>query len=304
MPFDTNVLKPAFAIEISGVDGADISAEDVASLKAIGATFPVMVLRDQHLTEEQQVAFGEQFGPLDTNYGRSDYARGLRVDLLGVSNVGDGDGLLAADDRRRALDMGNKYWHTDSSFKDIPAHLSMLYGVRVTTSGGETQFADLRAGYETLPDDMKRLAQPLVALHSATHSRKMMGFDGFTEGLRDELEKTAAHEVVRELPETGRKTLYLSAHASQIVGLSVPVGRVLLHELIEHATSPEHVFTHHWRENDLVIWDNRCTMHRLRRYRATSEARVLRRVTTLDPAFPARDPAKVIVPDWLAAEAA
>jgi alpha-ketoglutarate-dependent 2,4-dichlorophenoxyacetate dioxygenase len=226
------------------------------------------------------------------------------MDLLGVSNVGEGEELLAADDRRRPLDMGNKFWHTDSSFKDIPAHLSMLYGVRVATSGGETQFADLRAGYDTLSDDMKRLAHPLVALHSAVHSRRMMGFDEFTEGLRDELEKTVAHDVVRELPETGRRTLYLSSHASGIVGLPVPVGRVLLHELIEHATSPDNVFTHNWRENDLVIWDNRCTMHRLRRYKASTDARVLRRVTTQDPAFPARDPAKVIVPDWLAAEAA
>lgn len=304
MPFDTSVLKEGFAIEILGVDGSDISGEDVATLKSLSQTYPVMILRDQHLNEDQQAAFGEKFGPLDTNYGRSDYARGLRIDLLGVSNVGEGQELLAADDRRRALDMGNKFWHTDSSFKDIPAHLSMLYGVRVAKIGGETQFADLRAGYETLSDEMKRLAEQLVALHSATHSRRMMGFDEFTEGLRDELENFVAHEVVRVLPETGRKTLYLSAHASQIVGLSVPVGRVLLHELIEHATSPGNVFTHNWRANDLVIWDNRCTMHRLRRYRATQEARVLRRVTTLDPAFPARDLAKVIVPDWLAAEAA
>lgn len=304
MPFDTNILKAGFAVEVVRLDGSNISDGDASSLKSLSLTFPVMVLRDQHLTEHQQVAFGQKFGPLDTNYGKSDYARGLRTDLLGVSNVLDGDELLAADDRRRALDMGNKFWHTDSSFKDIPAHFSMLYGVRVVSSGGETQFADLRAGYDGLPDEMKKLAEPLVALHSAVHSRRMMGFDEFNAGLRDELEKSFAHDVVRVLPETGRKTLYLSSHASQIIGLSVPVGRVLLHELIEYATGQANVFTHQWRQNDLVIWDNRCTMHRLRRYKASQEARVLRRVTTLDPAFPARDPERVIVPDWLAAAAA
>lgn len=304
MTVTTNVLKPGFAAEILGIDAANASDADIAALKRLSLEFPVIVLPDQHLSQEQQVAFGERFGPLDSNYGRSDYARGLRIDLLGVSNVDEDEKILPADDRRRALDMGNKFWHTDSSFKDVPAHLSMLYGVRVAKVGGETQFADLRAAWDTLSDDLKRVAEPLVALHSAVHARKMMGFDEFTAGIREELERQFAHDIVRVLPETGRKSLYLSSHASSIVGLPVPVGRVLLHELTEHATQPDNVYSHKWRTNDLAIWDNRCTLHRMRRYRTGEEARVLRRVTTLDPAFPARDPASVTVPDWLAVEAA
>ena len=246
----------------------------------------------------------QALAPLNTNaMGRRTYNAGMRIDLLNVTNVGGDEELVEALDRRRLLDMGNKFWHTNSSFKEVTAHLSMLYGVQVAGQGGETQFADMRAGYDALSDDWKRLIEPLVAAHSPTHSRVMLGFNDFNPDDKD-MHVSFAHDLVRTLPETGRKSLYLSAHASHIVGLPLPVGRMLLHELTELATTQSNVYTHKWRTNDFVIWDNRCTMHRLRRYKASAEPRALRRVTTLDPTFPARDPESIVVPDWVLNEAA
>jgi alpha-ketoglutarate-dependent 2,4-dichlorophenoxyacetate dioxygenase len=293
-----------FAAEIEGVDAARADPADVAAIREAMRDYAVVVLPDQHMSEAEQVAFGASFGPLDTNaMGRRTYNAGMREDLLNVTNVAGEDRLVDALDRRRLLDMGNKLWHTDSSFKEVTAHLSMLYGVQVAGQGGETQFADMRAGYDALSDDWKRLIEPLVAAHSPTYSRVMLGFTDFNPEDKD-MQVSFAHDLVRTLPETGRKTLYLSAHASHIVGLPLPVGRMLLHELTELATTQGNVYTHKWRTNDFVIWDNRCTMHRLRRYRASAEARALRRVTTLDPTFPARDPESVVVPDWVLDEAA
>jgi alpha-ketoglutarate-dependent 2,4-dichlorophenoxyacetate dioxygenase len=298
-------LRRGFAAEVVGVDAASASAADVAAIKAAMVEYGVLVLRDQRMTEDEQVRFGSMFGPLDTSrVASSNYRRGMREDLAGFSNVDEELGLLPPTDRRRLLDLGNKLWHADSTFKPVPAHLSMLYGVKVTAEGGETQFADLRAGYDALSDDWKRLIEGLVALHSAVHARVLLGFDEWTPEQRRELEKLVAYDIVRTLPDSGRKTLFLSAHASHIVGLPVPVGRMLLHELTELATTQDNVYAHTWRPNDFVIWDNRCTMHRLRRYKASSERRIMRRVTTQDPAFPARDPATVSVPDWVQNDAA
>jgi alpha-ketoglutarate-dependent 2,4-dichlorophenoxyacetate dioxygenase len=298
-------LKAGFAARIEGIDAARADDADVAAVKAAFVEHSVIVLPDQHLSEEEQVAWGAKFGPLDVNKVASKrYNVGLRQDLLGVSNAGADFMPIPPTDPRRLLDMGNKFWHTDSSFKSVTAHLSMLYGIRVASDGGQTQFADLRAAYDGLTADWKAMIEGLVAAHSATHSRVMLGFDDWTPEQFEHRSRTYCHDIVRTLPESGRRSLYLSAHASHIVGLPIPVGRMLLHELTELATAPDNVYSHVWRQNDFVIWDNRCTMHRLRRYRAGAEARVLRRVTTLDPTFPERDPAMVTVPDWVADEAA
>ena len=297
-------LMPGFAAEIAGVDAARASDADVAAVKAAMVEYGVVVLPDQHVTEEEQVAWGARFGPLDSNPFAASYNRGMRDDLLGVANAGADGKPYEATDRRRLLDMGNKFWHTDSSYKEVTAHLSMLYGIRVSSEGGETQFADMRAAYDALSPDMRALVEGLVAEHDGVHARVMLGFDDWNADQRNNLGRKYAHDLVRTLPESGRKSLYLSAHASQIVGLPTPVGRMLLHELTELATTQGNVYSHKWRTNDLVIWDNRCTMHRLRRYKASAEARVLRRVTTLDPAFPARDPAAVTVPAWVLDRAA
>ena len=305
MTIKVTPLMPGFAARIAGVDAARASDADVGAVKAAMVEYGVVVLPDQRLTEEEQVAWGARFGPLDSNpLARNSYNKGMRDDLLGVANAGADGKPFEATDRRRLLDMGNKFWHTDSSFKAVTAHLSMLYGIRVATEGGETQFADMRAAYDALSPDMRDLVEGLVAEHSATHARVMLGFDDWNADQLADLGRVFAHDLVRTLPESGRRSLYLSSHAARISGLPTPVGRMLLHELTELATTQDNVYTHSWRTNDLVIWDNRCTMHRLRRYKASAEARILRRVTTLDPTFPARDPAAVTVPAWVLDRAA
>jgi alpha-ketoglutarate-dependent 2,4-dichlorophenoxyacetate dioxygenase len=304
MAVKITTLEPGFAARIEGLDAANPTDADIAAFKAAMVQHAVAVLPGQDLSPDAQVAFAERFGPLDSNpYAQRSYNTGLRQDLLSISNA-DGEAPADVMDRRRMLDLGNKLWHSDSSFKAVPAHYSMLYAIRLPAEGGDTQFADLRAGYDDLTPEMKRLIEGLVAEHSVMHSRRMLGFDDWFPEQREAMGGYVAHDLVRTLPESGRKTLYLSAHASHIVGLPVPIGRMLLHELTEAATTPDKVYSHRWTEGDLVIWDNRCTLHRLRRYRASDEVRELRRVTTLAPEFPARDPTTVTVAPWVIEQAA
>ena len=291
-------LTPAFAARIDGIDAARASEADIAFIRKALVDHCVLVLPNQMLSGDEQADFAARFGELDSYSQMSgDYARGMRNDLLQVSNLGEDGRPVGAEDRQRLLDMGNRFWHTDASFKPVPAHLSMLYGITVTREGGETQFADMRAAWDSLDQDRRELVEGLAAEHSSTTARRWLGFDDF------DLDNPAVtgcvtHELVRVLPETGRKTLYLSAHADHIVGMPVPTGRLLLAELTEHATRPGNVFTHTWTEGDLVIWDNRCTMHRSCRYRGDRETRQLRRASTMAPEFAARSGSELTVPDW------
>jgi alpha-ketoglutarate-dependent 2,4-dichlorophenoxyacetate dioxygenase len=188
------------------------------------------------------------------------------------------------DDTRRFDQLGNRLWHTDGSFRRIPAALSMLYAHRVPRPGpvgkGETEFADLRAAHDALPAATKAEVEDLVALHDIAWSRAQLGFTELLFGEKDVL-LPVPQRVVRVHPGSKRKTLYLAAHASAILGWPLPDGRLLLRELIEHATRRDFVYRHEWREGDLVIWDNRCTMHRGRAF-DEHEVRDLRRVTTRD----------------------
>jgi alpha-ketoglutarate-dependent 2,4-dichlorophenoxyacetate dioxygenase len=291
-------LSPAFAARIEGIDAARASEADVAFIREAMKTHCVVVLPGQAIDGDEQADFAARFGELDSYEKMSgDYARGMRKDLLNVSNLGEDGKPVGSEDRRRLLDMGNRFWHTDASFKHVPAHLSMLYGITVTRDGGETQFADMRVAWDSLDDDRKELVEGLAAEHSSTTARRFLGFNDFRED-NPAVTNRVTHDLVRVLPETGRKTLYLSSHADHIVGMPVPNGRLLLSELTEHATRPENVFTHVWSAGDLVIWDNRCTMHRSCRYRADRETRQLRRASTVAPEFAARDPAGIEVPAW------
>jgi len=291
-------LEPAFAARIEGIDAACASDADIAFVREALIEHCVIVLPDQVIDGDQQADFAARFGTLDAYEKMSgDYARGMRKDLLNVSNLGDDGKPVGPGERRRELDMGNRFWHTDASFKTVPAHLSMLYGITVTGKGGETQFADMRAAWDMLDAERKELVEGLVAEHSSTTARRWLGFNDFDES-NPAVANSVTHDLVRVLPETGRKTLYLSAHADHIVGMPIPGGRLLLSELTEHATQPGNVFTHTWSAGDLVIWDNRCTMHRSCPYRADRETRQLRRASTIAPEFAARDAAGVQVPDW------
>jgi alpha-ketoglutarate-dependent 2,4-dichlorophenoxyacetate dioxygenase len=176
--------------------------------------------------------------------------------------------------------LGNRLWHTDASFQDPPGRYSLLSAKIIPPVGAETEFADMRAAYDALPSDMKAQLEGLRVHHSIAHSRQTLGFE-FSQEEQDIL-RGAVHPLIRTLPRSQRKSLYVASHASRIIDWPVPEGRLLLRELMEHATQPQFVYRHVWREGDLVIWDNRATMHRARPFADTRYRRELRRVTTLD----------------------
>jgi alpha-ketoglutarate-dependent 2,4-dichlorophenoxyacetate dioxygenase len=277
-------LHPLFAAEVDGVDlSRPLGDADRGALVDAIDRYSVLVFRNQPLTDDQQVEFAKRFGPLE-NYGslnsRKRPMRLARPEIADVSNLTTADRVYAPTSRQRGNNLANQLWHTDSSFKTPPGHLSMLSAHAVPSWGGETQFADMRAAYDDLPDALKARIAGLRAEHSILYSRALIGFEDFPEHVREQL-PPVEQPLVRLHPGSGRKTLYLAAHAAHIVGMPVPEGRLLLRDLMEHATQREYVYTHHWRESDLVVWDNRCTMHRGRPF-PEDEPRDMRRVTTAD----------------------
>jgi alpha-ketoglutarate-dependent 2,4-dichlorophenoxyacetate dioxygenase len=281
-------LHPVFAAEIAGVDvGRPLDAATLRALNEAIDRYAVVVFHGQELDDERQMAFARQFGELELpRSGRADVKRRLRPEISDISNLDEQNRLRGRDDPRRFDQLGNRLWHTDGSFRRVPAALSMLYAHRVPARGprgnGETEFADLRAAYDALPELTKDEIEDLVALHDIAWSRGQLGFNDLLFGEKDVL-PPVPQRLVRRHPGSGRKTLYIAAHASEIVGWPVPDGRLLLRELIEHATVRDFVYRHEWRAGDLVIWDNRCTMHRGRAF-DEREVRDLRRVTTRDVA--------------------
>ncbi len=269
-----------FVGDVVGVDLRQrLGADEVAAIEAGMDRFGVLVFRDQPLDDVQQLAFSRNFGTLETATG--DLAQGeqrrLSMEVNDISNVAKDGSLLARDDRRRLFGLGNMLWHSDSSFKAVPAKYSLLSGRVVPPRGGNTQFADMRAAWDTLDAETRALVEPLVCEHTQIHSRGVLGFTDFTD---DERRRFAPvlQRLVRTHPVTRRKSLFLSSHAGGIVGWLVPEARNLLRDLAEHATQRERVHAHVWRQHDLVMWDNRVTMHRARRY-DPAERRDLRRTT-------------------------
>ncbi|HEX3862924.1 MAG TPA: TauD/TfdA family dioxygenase [Stellaceae bacterium] len=281
-------LHPLFVGEISGIDiSRPLDAATVQALNKAIDRYAVLVFHDQTLDDERQMAFARQFGELEIpRSGNADVKRRLRPEIADISNLDADNQRRGRDDPRRFDQLGNRLWHTDGSFRRVPAALSMLYAHRVPKPGplgkGETEFADMRAAYDALPDATKAEIDDLVALHDIAWSRGQLGFNELLFGERQVL-PPVPQRLVRRHPGSGRKTLYVAAHASEIVGWPLPDGRLLLSELIEHATRREFVYRHAWREGDLVIWDNRCTMHRGRAF-DENEIRDLRRATTRDVA--------------------
>jgi alpha-ketoglutarate-dependent 2,4-dichlorophenoxyacetate dioxygenase len=280
-------LHPLFVGEVSGIDlTRALSDAEVREIQQAIDRFAVLVFHDQKLDDESQFVFARRFGPIEPPQAYSGRRRLSRAEFADVSNL-DADGKpRARDDRRRMNSLGNRLWHTDASFRRVPGALSMLFAHSVPEPGpegdGDTEFTDLRAAYDALPDGIKTMIDGLVAEHSIFHSRATIGFTDFTEEERAAM-PPAPQLLVRRHPGSGRRTLYIAAHASHIVGWPVPEGMLLLRELIEHATQPEFVYRHRWRAGDLVIWDNRCTMHRGRPFDET-QRRDLRRITTQDTA--------------------
>jgi alpha-ketoglutarate-dependent 2,4-dichlorophenoxyacetate dioxygenase len=245
--------------------------------------YAVLVFRGQPLSDEEQLAFAERFdGKLHAKTGAAVLGKNRfgNEALTDISNVDETGAILRADDRRRAYGLGNRLWHTDASFQDPPGRYSMLHARVVPAVAADTEFADMRAAYDALDSDLKAQVENLRAHHSIAYSRQTLGF----EFSADEAAKLAGavHPLVRTNPRTRRRSLYLASHASRIVDWPVPEGRLLLRDLIEHATQPRFVYRHRWRVGDLVIWDNLATMHRGRPYDDALHRRELRRVTTLD----------------------
>jgi alpha-ketoglutarate-dependent 2,4-dichlorophenoxyacetate dioxygenase len=275
-------LHPVFAAEIGGVELArPLPDEEFARIEAALNRYAVLVFRDQALDDAQQVAFSRRFGPLELTPVFAGQRRRLPAEFADISNL-DADGALPAEDSaRRRFNLGNQLWHTDSSFKYVPARCSLLSAREIPPEGGETEFADMRAAYDALPEDRKRLLDGLVAEHSIFHSRRQTGFTEFHEAIRQEL-PPVPQLVVRRHAGSGRRTLYLAAHASHILGWPLEEGRRLIQELIAFATALHFVYRHSWRVRDLVMWDDRCTMHRGRPYDDARYRRVLHRTTVSD----------------------
>ena len=255
----------------------------LAAIRAGMDEHAVLVFHDQAFTDSEQIAFAQRLdGKLHAKTGARVVAQNRfgNEALTDISNVGANGQILAADDRRREYSLGNRLWHTDASFEDPPGRYSMLHARVIPKQHADTEFADMRAAWDALDPKMKSRIEGLRVHHSIAYSRQVLGFEFSAE----EAAKLpgAVHPLVRTLPRSGRRSLYLASHANRIEGMGVPDGRLLLRELTEHATQPAFVHRHRWRVGDLVIWDNRCTMHRATPFDDSSERRELRRVTTLD----------------------
>jgi len=282
-------IHPVFVGEVLGADlTRPLSPADVATLEAGMDRYAVLLVRDQDITDDQQMAFTQNFGEIENAKGGNitkDNEYRLKKGMVDVSNL-DKDGKpLPRDDRRRMFNLGNRLWHSDSSFRAKPAKYSILSARTVASQGGNTEFADMRAAYDTLDDAMRASIEDLVCEHSLIYSRGSMGFSDLTEEEKAMM-KPVRQRLVRTHPVTGRKSLYLSSHAGQIVGWLVPESRDFLRDLNEHATQRELVYTHRWRQYDLVVWDNRQTMHRVRRFDET-QPRDMRRTTVAGEAMTA-----------------
>ena len=284
-------LHDRFAARIRGVDLAKPLPDDVRSdVQTALDKYAVLVFPGVPLTEDQQADFAENFGQLERSNIIMKVKARIGGRLADISNIDENDRVFGEDDRRRMFSLGNQLWHTDSSFKKIPAKYSMLHAHVVTTEGGETQVVDTRVAYESLPQRMKDRIEGLVAEHSIFTSRAKLGFTDFTEEERASL-PPVARPLVREHKESGRKALYLASHISHIRDMNVPDGKMLVRELLEHATQKEFVYELKWEVGDLMIWDNRCTLHRGRPYDDTLHRRDLRRATLEDLEFAAEEAA-------------
>jgi len=275
--------------EVSPVDLRRVhDTETLGQIRAGMDEYAVLVFRDQPFADDEQLAFAQRLdGELHTKLGISALQKNrLGNEALGdISNLDESGEIMRSDNRRRMYGLGNRLWHTDASFQDPPGRYSMLSAKVVPPVDADTEFADTRAAYDALPEEEKRRLEGLRVHHSIAYSRQTLGFE-FSQGEQDALQG-AIHPLVRTIPRSHRRSLYVASHASRIVEWPVPEGRLLLRDLIEHATQAEFVYRHSWRVGDLVIWDNRATMHRARPFDDTRYRRELRRVTTLDIEQPA-----------------
>jgi alpha-ketoglutarate-dependent 2,4-dichlorophenoxyacetate dioxygenase len=277
-------LNPHFAAEVSRLDLRGVRDRDTLDqIRAGMDQYAVLVFRDQPFSDQEQLAFAQRFdGTLHAKTGAAVLGKNRfgNEALTDISNVDEGGELLKSNDRRRMYALGNRLWHTDASFQDPPGRYSMLSARVVPPVSADTEFADMRTAYDALDAKLKAMVEGLRVHHSIAYSRQTLGFE-FAPEEQEKLEG-AVHALVRTIPGSGRRSLYLASHASRIIDWPLPEGRLLLRDLIEHATQSQFVYRHIWQPGDLVIWDNRATMHRGRPFDDARYRRELRRVTTLD----------------------
>jgi alpha-ketoglutarate-dependent 2,4-dichlorophenoxyacetate dioxygenase len=286
MKLSIRPLTPSgFAGEAVGIDlTRDLTQDQVAAIDAGMDQYGVLVFHDQHFDDTTQMAFSRYFGALEVSSGaemsKPEDRRLPQMEMADVSNLDHQGKVRAASDRMRLTALGNRLWHSDASFRAIPAKYSLLSARNVPGTGGNTEFADMRAAYDALDNAIKAEIEDLITEHSNAYSREQIGFMKADYGDENQLKlRPVRHRLVRHDPHMGRKTLYLSAHIGTIVGWPVPEARMLIRDLIEHAVQRRFVYAHAWRQWDLVIWDNRTTMHRARRYNDLTEVRDMRRTT-------------------------
>ena len=281
MTVKTRQIGPCFAAEVEGIDmRKPLSPDEVAAIHEEMNEHAVLVFHDQDIDDEQQLAFTRSLGELEYSVGASlrapdDYR--LPTTFADVSNLDKHQQPFARDDRRRLFAIGNRLWHSDSSFKVVAAKYSLLHARTIPSKGGNTEFADMRAAYDALDAETKAEIEDLICEHSQIYSRQQIGFFDLTEEERARF-KPVRQRLVRVHPATGRKSLFLASHAGSIVGWPTPEARIFLRDLIEHATQRSFVYAHRWSVGDLVMWDNRRTMHRGRPF-PVHEPRDVRRTT-------------------------
>jgi alpha-ketoglutarate-dependent 2,4-dichlorophenoxyacetate dioxygenase len=273
-----------FACEIGDVDlSQPLAQADFRAIQAAFWKYAVLIFPGQHLTQDQHLAFSQRFGPVETERTLDPKATPTRLSgsFAEISNLAADGKIWAENSRQRMYKAGNRLWHTDSSFKLRPGLCSLLYARSIAPLGGHTEFADQRAAYDALPAAMKDDLSGLVAEHWIATSRRRSGFTEFTE---DEMRRLppVPQALVRTIPENGRKSLYVAAHAGRIFGMPDEAGRALIDQLIAHVTQRQFVYTHRWRPYELVLWDNRCTMHRGTHYEDLRWVRDMQRVTVSD----------------------
>ena len=275
---ETRPLHPLFGAEIRGIDVRNL---DDATFREVAAAFEdhsVLLFRGQRISDEEQIVFSRRFGPLETTIRTINTEGRYRPEISNLANVDAEGQLIPRGDRRNVFNAGNQMWHSDSSFKRVPAKASLLSGREVPPEGGETQFASMRLAYERLPASMQQFLEDKVAIHSFAYSRGLVG-DGLLPPEHAAQVPPVPQALVRVNPVHGRKAFFVGSHACEIVGMPTAEARALLRELLALATRPEVVYTHRWQPGDLVMWDNRCVLHRGRPWDENRYRRVMHRTT-------------------------
>ncbi|WP_295141937.1 TauD/TfdA family dioxygenase [uncultured Reyranella sp.] len=285
MAVSIHAVTPDFVAEVGDVALNSVSPEDLAAIREAFTKYAVLVFPDQEFDDESQLAFARHFGPLETTVFMARKGHNLRLhqNMADVGNLDAENRILETNNRQRLYNLGNRLWHTDSSFKRLPAYCSMLHARSIPPIGGHTEFADMRAAYDALPEATKQRIAGLVAEHSIMTSRAKLGFKDFDENERQAF-APVPQVLVRRLQDSGRMSLYIASHAGAIRGMADDEARQLIDELTAHATQRQFVHAHRWREKDLVMWDNRCTMHRGMAFDDQRYKRDMRRATVSDVA--------------------